>query len=161
MLLWLLPTGLALDADATSDTDNPTALNKSEVIEVTTSAQFQQHCTPQSSICIIALLDGRSSNHQQHLSVVKAVAEKHAHQPLAFVHVNASQQRTLREHFSVSTEQLPAMIALSAGRLRYAAMQPPFGELSANNLIRGVLSGSALTTSLQVRICWLVVKAKL
>ncbi len=78
----------------------------------------------------------------------KAVKNMHA-MWLCTAQVDAARQPTLLASLGVSSHQLPLVAALSAKRLRFAVSQPPFTTQSIAALLRGVLSGKAVTAPLQ------------
>lgn len=73
--------------------------------------------------------------------------------PLTWVVVDVSQQRDFRSAYGFTADQLPALVALSTKRMRFAQGAAPFSEHSAKQLVTKVLAGSAVTLPLPV-CCW-------
>lgn len=70
--------------------------------------------------------------------------------PLTWVVIDVSQQRNFRSAYGFSADQLPALVALSSKRMRFAQGASPFSEENAKQLVTKVLAGSATTLPLPV-----------
>lgn len=70
--------------------------------------------------------------------------------PLVWVVVDVSRQKDFRSAYGFSVDQLPALVALSTRRKRFAQGAAPFSEENAKQLVTKVLAGTAVTLPLPV-----------
>eukprot|EP00882_Tetradesmus_deserticola_P006896 GHRQ01007263.1.p1 GENE.GHRQ01007263.1~~GHRQ01007263.1.p1 ORF type:complete len:282 (+),score=145.18 GHRQ01007263.1:27-848(+) len=120
-----------------------------EDLDIGSQAQLQAACYDKHSLCLMALLDGGSgSAANKARESIRKVATALAGQPLTWVAVDVSRQSSFRRAYGFEAEQLPALVALSTKRMRFAQGAAPFGEASAKQLVTKVLAGSAVTLPL-------------
>ncbi|WIA14176.1 hypothetical protein OEZ85_002717 [Tetradesmus obliquus] len=118
-------------------------------LDIHTQAQLQAACYDKPSLCLMTLLDGSSgSTANKARDTIRKVATALAGQPLTWVAVDVSRQSSFRRAYGFESEQLPALVALSTKRMRFAQGAAPFGEASAKQLVTKVLAGSAVTLPL-------------
>lgn len=120
-------------------------------LDIHKQAQLQAACYDKPSLCLMTLLDGSSgSAANKARDLIRKVATELAGQPLTWVAVDVSRQSSFRRAYGFESEQLPALVALSTKRMRFAQGAAPFGEASAKQLVTKVLAGSAVTLPLPV-----------
>lgn len=122
-----------------------------EDFEVRSQLQLQAACYNKPGLCLLALLDGRSTELNKHRDAIKAAAGALPGQPVNWVVVDVAQQPSFRRAYGFTSDQLPALVALSTRRMRFAQGAAPFGEDSAKQLVTKVLTGAAVTLPLPVR----------
>jgi hypothetical protein len=119
-----------------------------------TSTSAHKHSYSKHSLCLMTLLDANSgSAANKARDTIRKVATALAGQPLTRVAVDVSRQSSFRRAYGFERDQLPALVALSTKRMRFAQGAAPFGEASAKQLVTKVLAGSAVTLPLPVSWC--------
>jgi hypothetical protein len=122
-----------------------------EDLDIRSQVQLQSACYNKHSLCLMTLLDGNSgSSANKARDTIRKVATALAGQPLTWVAVDVSRQPSFRRAYGFERDQLPALVALSTKRMRFAQGAAPFGEASAKQLVTQVLAGSAVTLPLPV-----------
>ena len=58
---------------------------RKEVVELTSNAELEQHCTGRAGLCLIALLDAQADGFADQLQALKAAAEHTAAGPIHFM----------------------------------------------------------------------------
>ncbi|KAK9818342.1 hypothetical protein WJX72_010973 [[Myrmecia] bisecta] len=119
------------------------------VPEVADNAALEKECLGKLGLCVVALLDGSSEGLQDQLGAIKAAAAKHAQQPLHFLWVDAPRQHTFAAQFGIASADLPALVAFSPRKLRYARLQSEVTPAGISELVHGLLAGRQTTTPLQ------------
>uniref|UniRef100_A0A7S0R6G9 protein disulfide-isomerase n=1 Tax=Chlamydomonas leiostraca TaxID=1034604 RepID=A0A7S0R6G9_9CHLO len=129
-----------------------------EVPELAGDADLQAHCVDKGAgVCIIGLMDPASGHHASAAAALKAVAGKRAGEPLHFSTLDARKYRSFLSALGVLASDTPTVVALSASRMRYAAMPTKLGasdggaagEAVLDKFVDGVLGGRVRTQPLQ------------
>lgn len=119
-------------------------------LDIHNQAQLQDVCYDKPALCLIVLLDGTSDTANQYREVTRKVATALHGQPLTWVAVDVSRQRSFRRAYGFEADQLPGLVALSTRRMRFAQGAAPFSKENAKKLVTSVLTGSAITLPLPV-----------
>jgi len=92
------------------------SINK-KVHEVKTRQELNQHCPPESRVCVIGLLNGDTSTEEaskkleENLAVLNLALKKHPH--LSFVWVDAICHSEALLTFNVQDESIPTVVVYS------------------------------------------------
>ncbi|GIL93520.1 hypothetical protein Vretimale_19909 [Volvox reticuliferus] len=130
--------------------------------QVTNQAEFQEHCTEPAGMCMLALLDGKAAGFEdEHKSLLAAAMQqsRSGGGALHFVWVDAPKHKSVMQAFGVMASDLPVLLALSAKRMRFAALQhspgaegsksPRLRPEQVSRFISDVLSAKIKTEPLQ------------
>ena len=142
-----LDTALAQLAPPTQP--NPTNL----VSDVSDDQSMNENCLSKGGLCIIGLVGSSSASEDEKIRKAMATtASKRQGQPFAFVLLDASKFRRVAASFGISrVSDLPALVALSAKRMRYASLPSSSSSWDAagvGSFLDGVLGGKIRTETL-------------
>ncbi|GIL63968.1 hypothetical protein Vafri_17880 [Volvox africanus] len=107
--------------------------------QITNQAEFQEHCTEPAGMCLLALLDGKADGFADEHKNLLAAAMQQARSggALHFAWLDALKHKSVMQAFGVMGSDLPVLVALSAKRLRFAALQhSPGAEGSTSSRLR-------------------------
>ena len=104
-------------------------------------------------LCTIAflphILDSGAAQRNQYIDVLKAMANKYKRRPFGWLWTEGAVQTKLEEAVDVGGFGYPALITLSAKKLKYAPLRGAYSEDGVDEFLRAVTVGRGGTTSLR------------
>ncbi|GAX77546.1 hypothetical protein CEUSTIGMA_g4990.t1 [Chlamydomonas eustigma] len=126
------------------------AVSQGLIHEVIDDDSFEEHCESKGGICVLTLLDPSHTKTSQILKALTGLAIQRKEQPLSFCWVDGARFRPVTAAFGMIASDLPALVALSSKRMRFATLPKLSGDKEQLSIfIDGVLSGSIRTTVIQ------------
>ena len=123
------------------------AAKGTDVVELSDSAALHSTCEARGGLCLVALLDSRSTALQAQLAQMRAAASRQrAAAPVHFCWVDMARHAAFAAAFDVATA--PSAVVLSAKKLRYAPLRIAFSTDAVASLIDDVLAGRVSTVAL-------------
>ncbi|KAG2492483.1 hypothetical protein HYH03_009148 [Edaphochlamys debaryana] len=127
--------------------------------QITSQAEFEQHCTSPAGLCLLGLLEAEGESAAAERKSLASLAVKQAEDSaFHFAWVEARRFRSVMQAFGVLGSDLPTLVALSARRMRFAVMQAPESDRrgsarlspeAVSLFVQGVLGGKVRTDALQ------------
>lgn len=134
-----------------------------EVRELTDQEVWTEHCTghPEDTslnlkavkpkqLCLVAflphILDAKASGRQQHLDMLKVVAESYKERPFAWFWAEGGAQPGLEKNLGVGGYGYPAFIALNPEKLKFASLRGGFENSAVKEFLNEVRSGRERVT---------------
>jgi hypothetical protein len=123
--------------------------------QITGEASFAEHCVGAPGICVLAVLDAESPSHKSTQKALAELAVQRHGQPFGFCWVDGREFQGVAAALGLLQSDVPGVVALSAKRLRYAALPSTRGADGVGEFMDGVLSGkvcAATATAMHARV---------
>lgn len=124
-------------------------LNTERIQEMKEDSDLATHCE-KVGICVIALLNPQAESFHNDVGVLQELFTKRRNDPLGFYWVDAPPRPALMEGFSIVRSELPTIVALSKGKLRFGVLREQLTLNNADTFLNGILNGRISTMTIQV-----------
>lgn len=128
-----------------------TALRKSELVQLTNEAVFEENCKNFEGLCILALLpdvrDSGESKRGQYLKELKEIVAANSRNAISFLWAQGGDHFNLEDKLNLNFGY-PALVALHFGKKKYAVMRKLYDKKNIEAFIGLLTTGGAQVSDL-------------
>lgn len=128
-----------------------TALKKSELVQLTNQAVFEENCKDFEGLCIIALLpdvrDSGESKRGQYIKELKEIVAANSRNAISFLWAQGGDHFNLEDKLNLNFGY-PALVALHFGKKKYAVMRKLYEKKNIEAFIGSLTTGGAQVSDL-------------
>lgn len=123
-----------------------------ELKQATSQSVIESLCNDK-QLCIVTflphILDCQSKCRNDHLQMLKELADKFKKNPWGWIWTEAAQQPELEEAFGIGGFGYPALIAVNSRKMKYSTLTGSFSKTGISEFLRDLSYGKGKTSSLK------------